>query len=411
MKIWIVNQDADSPEAHGPTRSYDLCAALAAKGHEVTLIKGNFSHVRRRQIHQPSFRRHQEFQEGFTIVHLPALSYTRNNWRRLTSALCFGLGLVYFRPQHNKPDLIIGSSPNPISAYAAFMLAKKLQVSFFYEIRDLWPATLLTLGRFSEKHPIIALFKEIERRLSSQSDRVIAVLPGISQYLFEHYHIPAEKILYLPNFVKIEPVATYSQRPTKNEQFTYLYLGSHNIANALDTLVEASKLLQEQHSDHIQIKLVGEGSEKERLRELCKAYDLQNITFHPAVCKTEINEVLSNADAHLILWQDTPLYQWGTSANKMFDYMMSGKPIIEAIEGKHSIVKKANCGLNVPPENARELANAMVYLSQILVAEQTSLGENGRQYAVTHHNLETLATKLEEASKKTTEERKVSRSW
>lgn len=49
-----------------------------------------------------------------------------------------------------KPDVIIGSSVHPFAAVAAALLAKKYSVPFVFEVRDLWPETLVAMGRWSE---------------------------------------------------------------------------------------------------------------------------------------------------------------------------------------------------------------------------------------------------------------------
>lgn len=390
MKIWIVNQDADGPAAHGPTRHYDMCKALSEQGHDVTLVSGNFSHIRRDYIHQPNHKIHKQTLDGFEWIQLPALKYERNNWRRLASALYFGASLQ--RLKADKPDVIIGSSPNPIAAYAAYLLAKRLKTKFVYEIRDLWPETLIHLGNITPRHPGVRLFGWIEKQLAIKSDAIIAVLPGIHMYL-ERYQIDKDKIIYFPNFTTTSASSTPTAQTKNTDTFDIVYLGAHGLANSLKTLIEAANILQSKEQG-IHITLYGDGTHKHVLQTLCENYQLKNLTFKDPVPKSQVPNALGQADAAIILWQNTPLYQWGTSANKIFDYMAAGKPIIEAIDSEYGLVKQAQCGLTVAPENPQALAEAMIALARTGEQDREVLGENGRRFSQAQHCLSKLTKGL-----------------
>jgi len=58
---------------------------------------------------------------------------------------------------------------------------------------------------------------------------------------------------------------------------------------------------------------------------------LNNISFLDAVSKNEIPGVLANADLLVHTLKRMEVLRFGISANKMFDYMASAKPIITAI--------------------------------------------------------------------------------
>lgn len=397
MNIWIINQDADVPEGHGPTRSYDLSVALADKGHQVTLILGNFSHVRRQHIQQPSNKVHQHSENGISIVRIPVIEYTKNNWRRFAAAVMFAARLLFTKLADDKPDVIIGSSPNPIAAYGAYLLAKKTKSKFFYEIRDLWPATLILLNNFSEYHPVTVLFKWIEKSLAKRADKIIAVLPGISEYLAEQYQIPADKVLYLPNFAKISQHSAPAEEriPDQKGTFHFFYCGSHNTANALDTLIDAAKILQEKGESRILITLMGTGADKNRLIERALQHQLSNIIFLEPVAKTQIHQYLKKADAGLILWQKSSLYRWGTSANKMFDYLNHKLPVIEAINSQYGMTEIAQCGITVPAEDPEAYANAMITLSKMTGEQRAQFGDQGFNFLRENHNISTLASRLE----------------
>src|SRR5205085_379922 len=130
-----------------------------------------------------------------------APSFKRNSIKRVVNMAVFAWNFLRCQAfkKLNKPDVIIGSSPSPLAALAAAIIAKKMQTSFVYEIRDLWPETLITIGGFSRWHPLIIGFNWIEQKLIRQSDKIIAVLPGVVTYLAPK-NIPATKVIWIPNF-------------------------------------------------------------------------------------------------------------------------------------------------------------------------------------------------------------------
>ncbi|HRV05220.1 MAG TPA: glycosyltransferase WbuB, partial [Candidatus Ratteibacteria bacterium] len=99
-------------------------------------------------------------------------------------------------------------------------------------------------------------------------------------------------------------------------------------------------------------------------------------------------------DVCYIGWRDKNLYRYGVSANKLFDYMYSGKPILHSFNGKGDIVQITNCGITVKAENPEAIADGIMKLYNMSKEERKKLGENGKNYVVKYFNYEFLAGKL-----------------
>lgn len=167
-----------------------------------------------------------------------------------------------------------------------------------------------------------------------------------------------------------------------------LFAGAHGIANALDTLLDAGKLLKD---ISVTICLMGGGQEKERLKLRVQQEKITNVVFLERVNKNEVGGILELADILYIGLAKTDLFRFGISPNKMFDYMLAARPIISAIDAGNDMVKDADCGISVPAEDPEAVANAIKELLAMDDLERLRLGQNGKAYVLANHNYEKLA--------------------
>lgn len=174
-----------------------------------------------------------------------------------------------------------------------------------------------------------------------------------------------------------------------------MYLGAHGRANALDVLIQAAKVVQDRGFHEIRFILVGDGPEKPRLIELARALDLKNIEFREPVPKSKVPRTLSEADATVFILKDLPLYKYGISLNKLFDYWAASKPLIIAGNPSNNPVEEANCGFTVPPCDPHALAEAIIKLYQMPEEERRAMGYRGREYVQKHYDSKVLAERME----------------
>ncbi len=166
------------------------------------------------------------------------------------------------------------------------------------------------------------------------------------------------------------------------------YAGAHGLANDLYTMIDAAALLQ---SHPVVFVLVGQGPEKESLQEKALRLRLKNILFLPPVPKAEVPELLSAMDILYIGLKNEPLFRFGISPNKLMDYMMAGKPIIHAIDAGNDMVSENNCGISVPPEDPKAVADAIITLIGMTSADRESMGSRGKAYVLANHDYRVLA--------------------
>ena len=95
-------------------------------------------------------------------------------------------------------------------------------------------------------------------------------------------------------------------------------------------------------------------------------------------------------DVLFISLQKTPLFRFGVSPNKLMDYMMAGKPVIQAIEAGNDLVRESGCGISVKPEDPEAVVAAVLQLMSCKPAEREAMGHRGKQYVLAHHDYRIL---------------------
>jgi glycosyltransferase involved in cell wall biosynthesis len=229
-----------------------------------------------------------------------------------------------------------------------------------------------------------------------RADAVVSMLPCALPHMTSH-GMKAHKFSYIPNGVLLsleaagdKPLAQMSalRRMKAEGRFIVVYAGAHGIANALDSLIDAASLLRD---SPVSFVLIGQGPEKEKLQKKCAALSLTNVEFLASVARARVMEVLRAADALYISLQRNPLFRFGISPNKLFDYMLAERPVIQAIESGNDIVAASGCGLTIAPEDPGALATAILHLVEIGEAERRRLGANGLRYVTMHHDYRKLA--------------------
>jgi glycosyltransferase involved in cell wall biosynthesis len=396
--VWILNHYANTPEFPGPTRHVDLAKRLVKRGFQVTLVASSFRAIPGDPPRTGRERLVALDYEGVRCVWLRSMAKTRgNDASRVANMAEFAFrlwreGRTRFRGQAPRPDVIIGSTPHLFTPLAGWLLARRFRARFVVEVRDLWPETFVALGFLGAGHPIVRGLRVLERFLYRRADRIVSLLPEAWRYIAAQARVPREKVVWIPNGAASadspEPVEASAARP-----FTIMYMGSQGRSNVLDDLLVASRMLQDRGAA-VRVLLVGDGKERHLLEQRARALSLESLTFVDAVPKKELARLLPEADAFVALLENTPLYQYGISLNKLFDYMAAGKPVILAGDVAHNYVDLAQCGMTVPPRNPEALAQAMIELAATPVAERRAMGARGRDYVRAHHDWDLLADRF-----------------
>lgn len=397
--IWIVHQTASTPATGIGGRHFYLARELAKQGHRVYLIASATHHLLREPlVVEEDFK--SETVDGFTFVwvKMPAYAQAHSKQRALNWFLFPWRLQQLVKVIPDKPDAILCSSPSPIAFLGAERLAKRFKARLVFEVRDIWPLTLTEIGGYSPKHPFIRVMQWVEDRAYRQSDAVVSNLKNAVEHMVSR-GMNRDKFTWVPNGFSLDevnqnvPLNNHAVAQLPTGKFIVGYTGTLGVANALDTFISAAEQLKE-HSD-IAFVLVGGGKEKHRLQQLVKNKQLHNVSFIDPIPKVEIQAMLSQFDACFIGLTKDPLFRFGVSPNKLFDYLYSDKPIIYAIDsGEYKPVQEANAGFQIEAENPEALAAAVLNLYQTPAEERAIMGVNGHKTALAQYEYGNLAKQL-----------------
>jgi glycosyltransferase involved in cell wall biosynthesis len=337
--------------------------------------------------------------DGIRYVWIKTCRYEKNDVRRVVNMVEFyaRLALRGLR-ELPRPDVVIASSPHPFVAFNGRRLARKYDAKFIFEVRDLWPLTLLELGGHSPRHPFVRTMARAERLGYERCDFTVSLLGGAKDYMVAH-GLDERKFVYIPNGIDPPALQNAEELPQEHNQVIQslkndgkrivLYAGSHGEGNALGNLIEAAGLLTDERSIHF--LLVGQGPEKELLQQRARQAGLGNVTFLPPVAKSQMPALLHAADLGYIGLQKKPLFQYGVSPNKLFEYMSAALPVLFAIDTRYDEVAEAQCGFSIPAEDPPALAAVLRRVVATPKPELQEMGERGRRYVQTTHTYEVLA--------------------
>lgn len=394
--VWILNHYAQAPGGAGGTRHFALARHLEKFGWSASIIAASTEHGSGRQRLAVGQATRLDRHDGVSFLWLRTRDYLGNGVRRILNMVDYTWGVLDRRNLEDleKPDVIIGSSVHPLAAWAGRWLAKRYNVPFVFEVRDLWPQTLIDMGHLSYTHPAAMLLRWLEKSLYRSARRIIVLLPKADSYIAP-LGIDPGKIVWVPNGVDLEQFPTVPRR-TNTSKFNLMYFGSIGVANDLNTLLRAMCEVQNTYGrDDVELRLIGEGPEKRALELLANGLELRSVKFDPAVPKSDIPQLAGDADAFIICVRNLPgLYRFGISMNKIYDYMAGERPTIISVDAANNPVAEAGCGLSVPPEDPKALARAIIEMADISGAERQRMGQAGRKYVTENHDMKMLSKRL-----------------
>ena len=391
MNIWILNHHALTPDMSGGTRHYDFAKELIKRGHSVTIVTSSFHYSKYKEMKEYGDKNYlQENIDGIDFIWIKTPHYFGNGISRVKNMLSYTYKVLNIIPKLDlkDPDIIIGSSVHLFAVYAAHRLSKKYHTPFIMEVRDIWPQTLIDMG-ISKWHPFIISLAWLERYLYKKADRIISNLP----YAYKHIEkfVSKNKFSWISNGVALDNI-NYVEK-TKTDKFTISYTGAIGVANNLALLVNVADRLKDQKD--IFFRIVGDGAEKLKLKELVKLRKLRNISIEEPVAKNEVSEILQSSDVLFLSLIDSPLYRFGISLNKLFDYMASGRVILFSGNSKNNPIKDANAGYSIEPDNLDQLKQTILTIYNLQQDERNNIGKKIRKYAEENYSITVLTDKLE----------------
>lgn len=393
--VWILNHYAQEPGGAGGTRHYSLARHLMTHGWTASVIAASVElNTGRQRLSAGETQRLTDF-GGVRFLWVRTPRYEGNGGGRMKNMLAYALRVLLPSVTRGlpRPDAVMGSSVHPFAAWAGAILARRFRVPFIFEVRDLWPQTLVDMKHLSDRSLATWGLRWLEKWLYRRADRIVVLLPRAADYIVP-LGIPAEKIVWIPNGVELDCYPEPKQ-PLEREVFTLMYFGAHGQANGLDNVLRAmSELRNMPNMAHVHLRLIGDGPLKPSLLNLARELELDNVQFENPVPKQQIPLLASKADAFVFNLIDAPVFRYGISSNKLFDFLAAARPIVFCCDASNNFVEEAGLGVAVPPGDPRALAKAIASLAHLPAETRQAMGCAGRAYVEKRHGFDSLAAKL-----------------
>lgn len=357
------------PEVNAPaSRTFEHCKEWVKAGHQVTVITcaPNFPGGKLLNGYKNNLWQSEEM-EGIRVIRV--WSYITSNsgfLKRILDYMSYMLMSFLASFFVRKVDIVIGTSPQFFTCCSAWAVSLFKWKPFVFELRDLWPESIKTVGAMKQGL-MIRVLEYIEVFLYRRASLIVSVTNSFKENLIAR-GINDEKIKVVTNGVDISRFSpmpkdiSFVQKHEFQNKFVAGYIGTHGMAHALGTLVEVAKELEGEGRDDIVILLLGDGAEKQKIKELKNDLNANQVILIDSVPKEEVAKYWSLLDVSIVHLKKDPLFKT-VIPSKIFEAFGMGIPIIMGVQGEAAeIVKDANAGVCVEPENVGEIKNAILEL-------------------------------------------------
>jgi colanic acid biosynthesis glycosyl transferase WcaI len=362
----------------------DLASDLVKLGNDVTVVT-SMPHYGHHEI-PPEYRGrlvHRSNLDGIdlwrTFVYVPP---DPSGFQRSINYLSYTLMSVVGGLMAQKPEVILCVNPPITVGFSGWLVSLVRRVPMVFNVQDVWPDCLVIIDQL--RSPLlIRIFKYLEKFIYRVSAGVTVLSEGMKEHLTEK-GVPARKIMVIPNWANIEAIRpvekenSFRKAHGLNGQFVVMFAGNLGFIAMLDKVLEAARLLEDE--PQIQFLIIGEGNAKPGLVSRVKELGLKNVRLLPTQPKEALPEMLGAADLSLVTL-NRRLGQLNVPS-KTYSIMASARPVLAAVPEDSEIarlIKVADCGLGVPPEDPVALAQAIRSLAR--QPERLRVyGANGRRY-------------------------------
>lgn len=364
MRILYLHQYFTPPTGAGGTRSYEFARRWVRRGHQVTLVTSGA-----RFPGEPAARLRSALVIDGIDVRVLGVPYSQmlSFPRRIASFVRFAAAAVREVGRVRRPDVVFATS-TPLTIAIPALVAKAIhRCPMVFEVRDLWPDVPIAIGALRGALPKAAA-RTLERIAYHHSAHVIALSPGMRDGVLRAGY-PAERVTVIPNLANLALFGggTAAEDPEYRRLLgpgpIVAYTGTIGFVNGLDYLVDLAREVR-RLAPEVRFVVMGEGKEKAAVESAAQAAGVLDTTLHilPFVPKSELPRLLATVDVATSFVRNVPAL-WDNSANKFFDALAAGKPILINYGGwQADLLRKSGAGVVAPPDDPAEGARRLVEL-------------------------------------------------
>lgn len=382
-RVLVLNHFAAPRSAAGGTRHVELFGRL--ERWEARIIAADRNYLTGERITSDDM-----------LTTVKTFGFAGSGPMRVVNWLSFSVQAFFRGLRAPRPSVVYASSPHLLTGLIGLSLSRIRRSTFVLEIRDMWPQVLVDMGAVAEGSVLHRLLASLERFLYEKADAVVALADGLRDQVVER-GASSERTFVIPNGPDpddfIAPDEREAMRARYGLQGTVIaYTGAHGPANGLDAVLDAADALRAEQAD-VLFLLVGDGADKARLVDRARREGITNVRFLDPVPKHEMPALLAAVDAGVVCFADRPIFRRHMSANKLYDYMAAGIPVVNAVPGEGArYVETSGAGVNVEPN---QLTQGVRTLMEMTHEERDRLGAAGRRYIAKNQSRTAMAARLE----------------
>lgn len=400
MNIWLINHYAVPPKYYPLARQTCFAKELMKMGHQVTIFAASTVHNSDQNLITDGAAYRQETVDGVNYVYIKCIGYQGNGLKRVYNMCEFAWKLPGVCKHFPKPDAIVATSMPPTSCAVGVHLAKKYGCRGVAEIADLWPESIVAYGIAGPKNPAVVVLRWLEKWIYKEADAVIFTMEEAYRYIEEQgwqNQIPRSKVFYVNNGVDL-PAFEYNREHFRVEDedlenpdcFKVIYTGSIRKVNNLGLLLDAAKQVR---NPKVRFLIWGDGDELPALRQRLVDEKIENVMFKGRVAKSYVPYIVSRADLNIAHNTPSPLFRYGISFNKLFDYLAAGKPVLSDFPCGHNPAVVWGAGQEVNEPTAENIARAIESFVSMDEATYLQYSRNA-ELAAREYSFEALTKKL-----------------
>ena len=360
-KIAVITMGVRLNDEKGYTRFRSVCEFLADAGYEVDLITTTFQHWEKAQRDLDKIKK-EDYKFGIKFIYEPG--YKKNiDLRRVRSHKIAAKNLTKLLEKVGDYDLLYAEIPPNDVALAAAEYAKKKGIPFVADVNDLWPEAM----RMVVDIPVVSdiVFYPLLRDAEKVYSLVSGVIGTSDEYRDRPFKkknrpIPRETV-YVGNELAVFDEGAKDQEKNiekPGNDFWVSYAGTIGTSYDIRTMVLAGEELKRRGRSNIKIKILGDGPLKPELEQLAKEIQADNVEFLGYTPYELMAAYLKESD---ILVNSFVKKAPQSIVTKIGDYLAAGKAMINTCMSPEfrKKVKNDGFGINIMPENAEILADAI----------------------------------------------------
>ena len=355
------------PEVNAPaSRTYEHCREWVKEGHKVTIITcvPNFPKGIVFDGYVNRFKTQHENYDGIKVLRV--WSYISSNdgfILRILDYISFMVSSTIASLNIKNVDIVIGTSPQFFTVCAGYITGKLKRAPFIFEVRDLWPESIKAVGAI-KCNLILKSLESLELFLYSKAAAIICVTASFKNNLIKR-GVNRKKVFIVTNgvdlirFNNIVKDDFLTRKLNLSDKFVVGYIGTHGMAHALGTILDAAESMQQDKEKDIVFLMLGDGAERKNLIEESYRREIKNIQFIESVRKEEVTKYWSILDAGIIHLKKVDTFK-SVIPSKLFESMAIGLPVVHGVEGESAeIVKNLQIGITFKPEDSLGLCSAI----------------------------------------------------